>query len=91
MFACDNLKSIKQAAILATKKEITSKKKYRFVILDEIFNIFTWIIILYLGLIFLTSLDIKMPDESMKFEIKMAEDIKTRLGKKHVKLLSANN
>jgi ATP-dependent metalloprotease len=79
MFACDNLRSIKIAAILATKKDTTSKKKYRFVILDEIFNIFTWIIILYLGLIFLTSLDIKMPDESMKFEIKMAEDIKTRL------------
>lgn len=79
MFAVENLRSLQQAAILASRKESTSRKKYRFVVLDEIFNIFTWMVILYLGLIFLTSLDLKMPDETMKFEIKMADDIKVRL------------
>lgn len=79
MFAVENLRSLKKAAQMLNKKENTSKKKYRFAIMDEIFNVFTWAIIFYLGLIFLTSLDLKMPDESMKFEIKMADDIKTRL------------
>ena len=79
MFAIENLRSLQKTAALATRKDTGSKKKYRFVILDEIFNIFTWMIILYLGLIFLTSLDLKMPDETMRFEIKMADDIKTRL------------
>lgn len=53
--------------------------KYKFVVLDNFFNILTWMIIMYLGLLFLTSLDLKMPDESIKFEIKLADDIKTRL------------
>lgn len=79
MFAVENLRSLQSAALKATKKEPTSKKKYRFRVLDEAFNVFTWVIILYLLLIFLTSLDLKTPDESMKFEIKMADDIKTRL------------
>jgi ATP-dependent metalloprotease len=78
-FAIENLRSLQKAAIMASKKDTTSRKKYRFVILDEIFNIFTWIVILYLGLIFLTSLDLKMPDETMRFEIKMAEDIDVKL------------
>lgn len=79
MFAVENLRSLQSAAVKATKKEPTSKKKYRFRVLDEAFNVFTWVIILYLLLIFLTSLDLKTPDESMKFEIKMADEIKTKL------------
>jgi len=78
-FAIDNLRSLQTVAMNAGKKEPVSRKKYKFVILDEIFNVFTWIVILYLGLIFLTSLDLKMPDESMKFEIKMAGEIDTKL------------
>ena len=79
MYAIENLKALRKAAFLATRKEVPSRKKYKFTIMDEVFNILTWAVIFYLVLIFITSLDLKMPDETMKFEIKMAEDIKTRL------------
>ena len=79
MFAIENLRALQKAAVIATQKENTSKKKYQFKILDSVFNLFTWTIIIYLGLLFLTSLDIKTPFESIKFEIKLADDIKTRL------------
>ena len=79
IYAIENLKALKRTAFLAARKEIPTKRGYRFTIMDETFNILTWAVIFYLVLIFITSLDLKMPDEAMKFEIKMAEDIKTRL------------
>ena len=83
-FALENLAAINNAAVSLSMEETTTYKKVfgsgkTFVFIDAVFNILTWGVILYVGLIFLGSLDFKSPDEAMKFEIKMAEDIEQKL------------
>ncbi|CAI2360021.1 unnamed protein product [Moneuplotes crassus] len=82
-YALENITALNNAAMSAAMDDASYKNKSSsqktYMIVDFIFNILSVGVILYVGLIFLGSLDFKSPDEMAKFEIKMADDIDTRL------------